>query len=146
MGATPADAAVRYGQRGLAEFIRTFRDPVKSVGGVLGVGRRLEFIESGQLKSVAGIVEEKKREARGVAAALARGGKRKLRKAGGAAARAATKYAVGMVKGAAPAAAVAVEFPTLVRVASVVVSALRFASYDTSSPRPRRRRDPPLSR
>jgi len=116
-GMTPADRALKAGQRGIAEFVRTHRDPVRTVGGPLGVGKRLEFVESGQIASALALVGQQKSESRNVASLLARQGKRKLRKAAGKTTKAAKKYAKGMarkmgVKIATPPKKEVIEFPT----------------------------------
>jgi len=48
-GRSPADAAEAAGQTKLAAVIRGYRDPVKRVGGSIGISKRLEFLETGQL-------------------------------------------------------------------------------------------------
>lgn len=56
-GRSPADAAEAAGQTKLAAVIRGYRDPVKRVGGSIGISKRLEFLETGQLDL--GLGEEK---------------------------------------------------------------------------------------
>ena len=79
-GQSPADLAVRSGQRGIAEFVRTYRDPVRECGGALGVGKRLEFVETGQVRSTLQLIEARRRDAAAIAAShkgrIGRAGKR----------------------------------------------------------------------
>jgi hypothetical protein len=48
-GRKPADAAEAAGQAKIAEIIRGYRDPVLKVGGSVGISKRMEFLETGQL-------------------------------------------------------------------------------------------------
>ncbi len=49
-GRKPADAAESAGQAKIAEIIRGYRDPVLKVGGSVGISKRMEFLETGQLE------------------------------------------------------------------------------------------------
>ena len=52
-GRKPADAAEAAGQAKIAEIIRGYKDPVLKVGGSVGISKRMEFLETGQLKLTA---------------------------------------------------------------------------------------------
>lgn len=113
-GRTPADAAKAAGQRSVAEFVRCYRDPVRACGGVLGAEKRLEFVETGQIRSTTDIFDELKADAADAARLrpnLTKRGLRKLRNASAADAFAVARNdrARGAVDGALATAAAATD-------------------------------------
>ena len=104
-GRKPADAAESAGQAKIAEIIRGYRDPVLKVGGSVGISKRMEFLETGQLK-LDGVGAD-----RGGGGSL-RASAKKLRKDLFAKLKGKKKYKAGMTKPKKPPVLPEIRFPS----------------------------------
>ena len=104
-GRKPADAAEAAGQAKIAEIIRGYRDPVLKVGGSVGISKRMEFLETGQLE-LDGVGAD-----RGGGGSL-RASAKKLRKDLFAKLKGKKKYKAGMTKPKKPPVLPEIRFPS----------------------------------
>ena len=104
-GRKPADAAEAAGQAKIAEIIRGYKDPVLKVGGSVGISKRMEFLETGQLK-LDGVGAD-----RGGGGSL-RASAKKLRKDLFAKLKGKKKYKAGMTKPKKPPVLPEIRFPS----------------------------------
>ena len=104
-GRKPADAAESAGQAKIAEIIRGYRDPVLKVGGSVGISKRMEFLETGQLE-LDGVGAD-----RGGGGSL-RASAKKLRKDLFAKLKGKKKYKAGMTKPKKPPVLPEIRFPS----------------------------------
>ena len=104
-GRKPADAAKAAGQAKIAEIIRGYKDPVLKVGGSVGISKRMEFLETGQLK-LDGVGAD-----RGGGGSL-RASAKKLRKDLFAKLKGKKKYKAGMTKPKKPPVLPEIRFPS----------------------------------
>ena len=104
-GRKPADAAESAGQAKIAEIIRGYKDPVLKVGGSVGISKRMEFLETGQLK-LDGVGAD-----RGGGGSL-RASAKKLRKDLFAKLKGKKKYKAGMTKPKKPPVLPEIRFPS----------------------------------
>ena len=104
-GRKPADAAEAAGQAKIAELIRGYKDPVLKVGGSVGISKRMEFLETGQLE-LDGVGAD-----RGGGGAL-RASAKKLRKDLFAKLKGKKKYKAGMTKPKKPPVLPEIRFPS----------------------------------
>ena len=104
-GRKPADAAESAGQAKIAEIIRGYKDPVLKVGGSVGISKRMEFLETGQLE-LDGVGAD-----RGGGGSL-RASAKKLRKDLFAKLKGKKKYKAGMTKPKKPPVLPEIRFPS----------------------------------
>ncbi len=104
-GRKPADAAEAAGQAKIAEIIRGYKDPVLKVGGSVGISKRMEFLETGQLE-LDGVGAD-----RGGGGSL-RASAKKLRKDLFAKLKGKKKYKAGMTKPKKPPVLPEIRFPS----------------------------------